>query len=424
MTFLGITTILISLMIILLRPKALIYLLMLFCGFTGSGAIIVGNVQLNVPHLIAILLLSIYFFEKILKCKFTIFYPSKYLTIFLFFICLTSFAPLFISNRIWVLDVHNNYTYLHYSLTNITQLMYFLLCYFFYFYIYNLIKSDTRKDLINKIVHYYCLGVIVVCLLCVYQIIAFKLNLPFDSIFRDSILGNIQGTRIYGPCGEASMLAYYLLSGLPLLIRVDWNKVLRMLSVVFCIGIGVISFSSTFFVGFMFWIAIEGCFNKNKIIFFIKKHMLTFIIITTIAVVTIVGLYDVIYEYLGKAILKFIDTINLVNESGNERWNVFMDMINVAAEYPITGIGFGSSRSKDLFSTWFANIGFVGMGLLFVYLAKILKKDVGKYNFMKLSIFLVWISMMISVPEPYGLFVWLFLAIIDGYSDQDDMVSK
>ena len=97
------------------------------------------------------------------------------------------------------------------------------------------------------------------------------------------------------------------------------------------------------------------------------------------------------------------------NVSGVERWDGFITMLKVGLNYPF-GVGFGSSRSKDLFSTWICNVGIVGLLIYFLFILRMFLKALSekklKYFFPYL---LVVLLMMISVPEPYNLFVWFYL---------------
>lgn len=147
--------------------------------------------------------------------------------------------------------------------------------------------------------------------------------------------------------------------------------------------------------------------NKLKL-FFISGFGLVFILI----------FWDQVYLYLDKAL---ISKFTLDNQSGIDRYSFFKEHLNYFLDMnffsQLFGMGFGFIRSTDFFSTLLVNnglIGFIAFTVLFFYPIFALKnknKD-QRITSLKISIFVIYMSMMISVPEFSYLTIWLFLGII------------
>ena len=104
----------------------------------------------------------------------------------------------------------------------------------------------------------------------------------------------------------------------------------------------------------------------------------------------------------------------LSNNSGIERNYVFNYHIGISNEYPLLGVGFGSSRTKDLLSTFLCNIGYIGTGFFLLYIFCLVIKLIKHKNYLNITFFSSLIVMiaclLISVPEPYYLYIWLIFA--------------
>jgi hypothetical protein len=90
-----------------------------------------------------------------------------------------------------ILNQKDHYANIKFSVTNIIHVGYLGICYLFYTL---LINKRTRLNLRGSFYKAYRLGVIAIILFCLYQILAFQFNLPFDIIFRQSTHGNVQGS--------------------------------------------------------------------------------------------------------------------------------------------------------------------------------------------------------------------------------------
>ncbi|WP_147387543.1 hypothetical protein [Anaeroplasma bactoclasticum] len=328
------------------------------------------------------------------------------------------------NQEIIILNQKDQYANLKFSVSNIIHVGYLGICYLFYTL---LINKRTRLNLRGSLYKAYRLGVIAIILICLYQILAFQFNLPFDIIFRQSTHGNVQGSRLYGPCGEASMLSYYLAPSLFLMLLNIKKYKKDMIWIALGILIGVLCYSSTFFVG----LVLSLIPLLVKFLLHIKEKKSTGYLIAVVVVLigTVIAI-AIEWDYIEKAIFKFFDTIGAKNLSGSIRTEAFQRMAIIGFEYPF-GVGFGSSRSKDLLSTWLCNIGIVGV-IIFVivminYLNVCLKQN---KTYECIPFILCVILAMISVPEPYNLFIWvlMFFGIYgtkgNNITSRDDILEK
>lgn len=383
-----------------------------FSGFTGSSVISLSDHSLQPSFYFVILYFLLFSIELIIgrrKIK-----KGSFFVPFLFFIlyCLiTIIFPFILSNENIYLSKQNgeNY-YLRFTLSNLVHIVYLFICFFVFTVLtYNAnLKTKNHINLTkNKIINYYRYGFYVVILICLYQIFSFKYNLPFDIFFRQSIHGNVQGNRLYGPCIEASMLCYYLVPTI-FLLMIGRKSKLDYIFIFLAIYIGFLTQSSTFLVGILliFIILIISILSGSFKFKFSNKMILITFSCTVILICVVIK-----NDFVNLAFEKMIEKFKRGNRSGMERWYGFTNMSLVGLKYPF-GVGFGSTRSTDLLSTWLCNIGSFGVlifvYMIFAYLNNALKN---KSFIFGLPFLIVVILMFISVPEPYNIFIWVLMAL-------------
>jgi|GEM_PF-4132555 len=422
-TLMGLLIFPLGLLLFFMKPKLLPYVAVMLCGCTGMSILNLtgGGFGLQSSFYLCILWFIYRLIQKLISKDFN--FKKVPLSLGLFFVfCMASLAmPFVLSSDIEILSVDNKYTGLSFSSSNITQFVYLVFVLVFVFFVSDAVYDKTLE--VKKIIKYYLYGICLVMLITVYQIFAMRLSLPFDEIFRANLHGNVQGLRIYGPCLEASELCYYLVTGLPLLYRANIKKIFKFALIGLLILLGTYSYSSTFFVGLILWIVLEFILiilkyaRKNT---FNKKYFYIFMSAFFIIVLGIIVKKELVASLVTKVVYKFTDTVTVNNVSGSERTTALKTLLKAWSKSPVLGVGFGSSRGKDLFSTWLANTGILGFGAILIYLINAFRKNAGKYNYLKIPAFLVWICALISVPEPYNLFMWLFLAIVYNVTGEEE----
>lgn len=380
--------------------NVLLYAAVFFSGFSGSSVFYVEAIEFSLQP-------SFFFFI----CFFiSTFFGREHkigigmpFIIFFAFCLVNSFLPLILNGKVVIMNQDGEYTDLTYSVSNIAHLLYLLLDLMFLNAV--LVRCKTQA-VCRGCIKAFKLGLWAVAFVCLYQIAAFKFGFEFDAVFRqDYFHGNVQGSRIYGPCGEASMLCYYIVAGMMFVILEKKDVTDILLAAVLFI-LGIYSKSSTFLIGaviiavyllyrFVRYILSKRASNSGNALFWVACAVF-------IAVISC--------SFMSAAAKSLFEKLRLENFSGQDRFESFMNMSPIGLLYPL-GVGFGSGRSKDLLSTWLCNIGIIGIVMFAVCILDIVFKANAKRNLKKtLPMIIVVILMLGSVPEPYNLFVWFLMA--------------
>lgn len=402
MEYFGVLTILLIFLCIK-KINNLFYLLLFMSFFTGTSVINIGNFSLPPAYLVLIVLAIRLLFLK----KITIVMPNKLISVFFFFVTISLSMPILLENRVLVLSIDDSWEYLQFTSSNITQYIYFLLSIFTYLITKKLVREQKINE--NEIVRVIRTVTIILGLLSIYQLIAYIYKLPYDEIFRNSVHKNVQPyglfTRVYGVSGEPSMHAInvlFLLSFNLFLNEKRWG-------IIFLIFLsGLLSTSTTFAFGIViiFLILLKRFIVKKKRV---KEILIGITIISLIIIMfnLLTLKYPVIKGFYSTEI---IEKLQGNNKSGSIRKETMIKHLILALKYPIFGIGFGSVRTKDLFTTWISSIGIIGFTSfsLFIYRLRKVKKD-----YFYIPLVLCLILELISVPEPYYLYLWIFMGIIE-----------
>lgn len=402
--------------------KYILYLTIFFSGFTSTSIVNFGsNFSLQPSYYLGTLFIIKSFF--LIYNKKLLIKPDKFLFAFIIISILSIIMPTLINSKdVFIMNQDSLISNISFTSSNITQLMYLILCFVVYLCIKNYFYHNPAE--IKQCVKVLIYSTVVICILGFYQEFAFIKHLEFDKIFRSGIHGNTQGgigfIRVYSVTQEPSMLAYFLIPMLALSISLGKNILDITHKVVFILLIiltAILSTSTTFFVGLAALILkiifdkllllIKNITDEKEKIGYILPIIFFLFILLLIVVINlnpiikdslITGSYD---KFLGN------------NLSGKERSSIFRLHINAALNYPFLGIGFGTARGKDLFSTWLCNTGFIGMGIFIFYLYKIITKlkTISKLSYgLSNYIFVLFICAFTSVPEPYNLFIWIIFA--------------
>ena len=398
-TILGYFAIVLTILFILLRKTDyFLYTAIFFSGFLGSSVI---NVGLS-PIRPSLFFFGIFFFLSLFKKDFA-FQTDKVLLIFFGYCVISLFFPfLYSSAGIEIMNQRGNYELLHFSSSNIVHIFNLLIDLLFLSALLRLGDKDKKE----KAMRAYKYGYYAVIAICFYQLLAFRFSLPFDVLFRQSPHGNVQGSRLYGPCDEASMLCYFLVPSIIVTMQKEVRTRADMVAAPLAIAIGVLTESSTFLVGcvFMAIFALPACVR-----FLTTKHKPTTWGVVLIALGALCAVMLVVNEKIMRLFGMLIAKLLRENTSGVERSESMLRVLLVGLKIP-TGVGFGSARSKDLLSTWMCNVGLVGMAIYIVFLVRYTVRAHRAGELKTAAPYLIVVLlMMIAVPEPYNLFVWFLL---------------
>lgn len=399
-TLLGYFAIVLTIIFLLFnRVNNFLYAAIFFSGYTGSSVLNVAGVTLQ-P---AFYFFSVYFAVRLMQGERFKIRLDPLLMVFAGYCVLSILFPIILSGEnIITLNQDVGLERVYFRSSHIIHICYLI---FNLVFLNTLLSKSSDKVVADRLLFAYRWGFISVVAICIYQIFAFRYNLPFDVLFRQSVHGNIQGNRIYGPCIEASMLCYYLIPSVLIVLnkRRSWVDIAAVLG---AIAVGVISRSSTFLVGG----ALLGILLIPKTVIFMsqrhsaKQWCFAFVCVAlALCLVAAFGwlIMDVINAFIGK--------LKQQSASGIERFSYMYMSLRVGLKYP-TGVGFGTARSADLFSTWICNVGVLGMALYLMFLAKFALGALrdGRAD-RAVAYLLVVFLMFVSVPEPYNLFVWFIL---------------
>ena len=396
-TFLGYIAILLTVYVLFFKRSIyFIYFAIFFSGFSGSSVINISTFSLQPSFYFSIL----YFIAQLFKPNRLAVRLDVSLIIFFAYCAVSVIFPLIYSSKgIVIMNQEGDYVSLAFSQSNVIHIVYLL---FDILFLNSLMRYKNNEQFFDGCKVWFKRGLIAVIFICIYQYFAFTFDLEFDALFRQGVHGNVQGTRLYGPCDEASMLCYYLVPAI-LIVAQGARGIKDIIIIISAIAIGLLTKSSTFLIGLILLVLVALPNIAKWTI--IKKHSIFIWALVVVLLITATCVL-VATNIIGDVINQLLIKLNLGNKSGMERWDAFSTMIMIGINYP-TGVGFGSSRSKDLFSTWLGNIGIIGVILFMVFIFRILK-SAGAHNKTRfvLPAIIVVILMFISVPEPYNLFVW------------------
>lgn len=409
--------------------KWLLYMTAIFAGFTATSILRIGGDLSVQPSYYLGMLFIIKQLIDIIKTR-KIELPDKRLLIFVG-ICLASLImPNLVQNAgVEVISQEGKFELVRFTSKNITQMMYLLYCFTLYIFTKDYLKDKKEeKELLLKFIIYGC---VIVCFLAIYQQIAYNLDLEFDAVFRSNPNGNVQtmggNLRLYSTTIEPSMLAYYLVAVLALVITIKRDIIKYKYPIILLIMvIGILTTSSTFLFGLFVLGAItvfNTIFQKDKDLRRRNIHVLKRVLILGIIALVVILITNVVKPNIIKGtITSTIDKVNQENTSGQERSQALIQHTKIGLKYPLLGVGFGTARSKDLFSTWLCNTGVLGLGVFIWYLISLANKlrKTNSYIAYGISNYLIvlFACAFISVPEPYNLFIWLMFALGENMIDE------
>ncbi|GAA0105712.1 hypothetical protein UT300013_23360 [Paraclostridium sordellii] len=416
-------------------------LLTLFTSFFTSTAIIYVNIidlHVGLQQFMAMLLTFKFIYELFISKNIEWKNLNIFLTLFIAYASISIFIPLvFNKGNNYVIGVssHMDFSPVHFSITNMTQLLYLLIGYIVYSITYICISNKYINYEIfiarfNKAILYSAIT------LGVLGIIQMFLNDNiFNFIFRQYNYNNQQieflnqvVNRPSGPTGEPS---FYALALVPMLCYIIYNlktyikennKYLYTVSIVIIIIPLIVSKSSSFLIGILLFTGILILISIKKLIknykfirttylkSFDKSKIILYTIISLL-VICIIGIYIINSDIFRD----FIYKIKGGGVSGSERTIALIQHLKVFKDNIIFGVGFGSLRSKDLMSTWLACMGLVGNILFALFFIRQLYclLNINKRESISLAIMITisWGIMFISVPEPYYLYLWIYFAV-------------
>lgn len=337
------------------------------------------------------------------------------------FVFVTTFAQLILGFRQYVsleglrlVDETLNPVMMRSSM--ITQSIYLVACFILFVFVKNFYNEKWDK--------YIFRGAILISLYGLYEFmyfLIFKDNGDFisnrtfgdgsfkSSLFQTYTIGGMTLQRVKSLTGEPSMFA---LTILPFWIYAARLKK-KFLSLFF-FTLLILSNSTTAFLG----IAVYFLLTLSKVL---KNPVKMYLIFSFMFIGSLIIGFNKISLFFQTSI---VEKLSGQDTSGGERTQYMQQHIDYFMNMPffnkLFGLGFGYARSTDFFSTLLVNTGVIGIALftlLFFYpVFKLGKTD--KEVGLKYSLIVLYIAMMISVPEFSYLSTWLFLGVAYYYVNQ------
>ena len=248
----------------------------------------------------------------------------------------------------------------------------------------------------------------------------------FDNLLRNNY-GTIYGKyRITSVNNEASFLALFItpMIGYFVFNYIKYRELIDLTIVLFTLVTIKFHSSSSFILGCIIIVLAVVFYFRKELVDNIKKcksvKLKNKILVIILA---ILGAGFILFIFKNPAII-FVQKIFGQGESGGIRKLMFEQSIQVFKSFFITGVGFGSMRSGDLFSSWLAQIGLIGMSVYLVYISsRVYRLYIKGFNENTLKyallILITNIIMCISVPEPFFGYIWVWYAVVDYILDDN-----
>lgn len=437
-TFTGIVVLIVTIYLTLFtRTRTLFYFTFFMSAFTSTSII---NFSRSRNSILCYYVVGSFFILKVLyeiiirRYSFKKVKLSNGILYFLIYATISLVLPIVYSSNTLVFTPDSPYKYVSFSFQNITQYLYLLFSFIIYFCSYMVFVNEIKvnmKGIIN-------ITVITVVSLGFVQF--FLSHEYFDLIFRTNYSHLVQYletglTRISSVTNEPSMLSlfltpifvYYLICVIKgFRVKRVFKFDICMLCLIFLTGI--LNRASSFYLALvvMFFIMIVDFWNdifnyKNleflkkvlgKVLDFAKKNKIKSFIIS----IFLIGAFLIAFKIVGyRFLILFLKLLGL-DDSGSTRMELFSHHMSVFLKNIFTGVGFGTLRSNDLLSMWSAQVGLFGMiPLMYYFISRFLyifkNRRIGNNREILYLIVTSLIILITSVPEPYYIYTWIYMAM-------------
>jgi len=235
----------------------------------------------------------------------------------------------------------------------------------------------------------------------------------FSSISSECSYGyqtiNINGIELHRIKSFTSEPSMYVLTALPYTLFAYFHKKYTLFLLGF-ISL-ILTFSTTFYIIFTLLFIL---------IIFIRFNFLTSILFLIIGLLVVFAIFNnELFDLL------IYNKFNLSSLSGVQRFSAFVTSLNFFGSLPllsqIFGIGFGTIRSADLFSTFLVNIGILGVAIyMYLFLRPIFFKNSSvEFIAIKFCVLSELLVLLTSVSEFSYLTSWFFLGVAYSLMDKN-----
>lgn len=412
-SFVGIICILLSL-ITIWNEKRMFFLCITFAPLVTCAVIQTNSFYLQPGHFFLSLFFVREFVTTIAQNK-RLIKPDRTIIGFIFAVILSIVFSLIFKYDALVYGIGNKLQLKssNVSVQNITQLMYLLTCILLHYLVRNYCnKNEERHEYLRKAVVF---SGFLVTLIGLYQMLANNFELPFQTIFRNDLNGMWQTmNRVQSTMGEASNYGQFCSLLLPIYLWDDWlrrKKWFRIVLILIDVITGIASRSTTYFISVIIIVTVSILFSSKT-----RKHYLRNLAVIIFIAIASLYLYsdnELFALFIDSAIGKFRG----VNISSIERNHIFKDMFHIGILYPLFGVGYGSGRSTDMYTSLFATTGIIGLVL---FLTIIIRNIISPVLFQRktdyIESFLIVVTLLttfITCPDINLLYIWVFILIAE-----------
>lgn len=401
---------------IFLKPNDILLAVAFFSSFYASSVINFRSFNLQPGHFFLMMYaLTMVFLGGLRKNNKLRKKPNRWLLMFVIISFASILIAYFFSIDIDVIGIgnHNQLKSSKVSFQNFTQYLYLLLGFVTYYLLLN--YATKKPEYKIKLVWTLEMAGIVVLLIGLYQVIANKLDLPYDSIFRNQG-ENIWQTkkRVQATMNEASQFGQYCvyLLWLYLYYPMFKKRLYNILLILGLIVLGVMSSSSAFLFGGVTVIVLYLAFQSNT-----TKGFARSIGISILAIVSFIVFY-MTNAYVQTLFNRTMNKLTLEDASGIARSYIYQFMLDVWKQYPLFGVGYGGGRSTDLYVNLLACVGIVGFLAFFGYIIEkflfCFKNYKGNREIKGTIVFLsAFLITSFAIPDLTYLTIWCLFAVVD-----------
>ncbi len=451
-TFSGVVVLIVTLYLFFFtRTRTLFYFTFFISAFTSLSMI---NLPSSRNSILSFYIVGSFFILKViyeLMIKRYTLKKIKFLNgilIFVVYSLISLILPVIYSGKVLVFTPDSPFTYVSFSIQNITQYLYLLFGFIVYLGSYIVFTNEIKVNM-KRIIDITTLSV-----LCLGFIQFIAPHRYFDFLFRTNYSHLVQYletglTRISSVTNEPSMLSlfitpigvYYFISLINKIKSKDKFK-FDLAMIILIIITAILNRSSSFYlaIGIVFFIMVIDYFreifntkNKNFLVKIYKDKIYPFLINNKgksifIALVFLV-LFLIAFRIVGYRFLILALKLLGLDDSGSTRMELFSYHMSVFLKHLFTGVGFGTLRSNDLLSMWSAQLGLIGM-VPFIYYFISRFRYIFKYRDRENNreIFYLVITTLIilitSVPEPYYIYTWIYIALLEVSYRNKEMTNK
>lgn len=398
------------------------YIVFVSFVFVGMAFInILGN-SIGVYHVCSLILFLKFFLDRVKK-KESFFRKKEKINSLYFFLvyCFFSIFVICFREEILVYGVDPGKQIAHFSFQQFTQYMYLFHAFVMMHVFYKLLLSKTIS--IDKL--WECIDIMYLLAVCIGFIQLFIPVKLFNFLFKNDSIGSVNQSisimgnkivRIDSTFPEPSMLTLFLapIMGVYIYEIIQKQEIKKIIFVVMGVGIELLNQASSFIIGMaaavigILGIQILKYVKYGAVIKISKKKL----------IINFAGLFFILFIFknlLVKDITLFLNKLTIRHDSGIIRFRTMQLALQAFKNNPILGIGFGTMRSMDLFSSWLGQIGIMGLVLYFVPVGflsiRLLRQYKVECNKLFLLIFAYNMIMFTTVPEFRFLFIWVYYAM-------------